>query len=407
MKSQPSAQTGHADALGAPHGHGHRFARELAGVLLFNTVVAFLLWVIGFGGAFWQNLVFSQCIGIAITLFIDGGRRVIWGDARPSMPWFLTLVVGGCVAGLVLGIATGTALLGLPLSMWRPVNGHALPLALLIALIASAIGSYHGWSRARIAQLREAAAQQTLREAAADRQLVHARLQTLQAQLEPHFLFNVLANLDSLIASDPARARVLLGHLNRFLRASLAATRADATTLADEFALLDALLAIQQVRFGERLRYTFDLPDECRAVSLPPMLVQPLVENAVKHGVEPLSTGATVTVSARLERAGSGEASGMASGTRSGVTYVVLRVADDGAGFAVDRPVASGGIDADRSARTAGIGLTNIRERLRVLYGDEARLTLSEGVPQGVVATLRLPVRESAGADAVGSASGT
>ncbi|MCI3208496.1 sensor histidine kinase [Pandoraea capi] len=411
MKSPSSVQTEHAGALGTSHGHGHRFVRELAGVLLFNTVVAFLLWVIGFGGTFWQNLVFSQCIGIAITLFIDGGRRVIWGDARPSMPWFLTLVVGGCFAGLVLGIATGTALLGLPLSMWRPVNGHALPLALLVALIASAIGSYHGWSRARIAQLREAAAQQTLREAAADRQLAHARLQTLQAQLEPHFLFNVLANLDSLIASDPARARVLLGHLNRFLRASLAATRADATTLADEFALLDALLAIQQVRFGERLRYTFDLPDECRAVSLPPLLVQPLVENAVKHGVEPLSTGATVTVSARLERAGSGEASGMtsgvASGIRSDVTYVVLRVADDGAGFAVDTAMASGGIDTDRSARTAGIGLTNIRERLRVLYGDEARLTLSEGVPQGVVATLRLPVRASVGADAVGSASGT
>ncbi|VVE15568.1 sensor histidine kinase [Pandoraea anhela] len=389
MKSPLSPQTVHAGARKAPHGLWYRGLRELAGILLFNTAVAGVLWVIGFGGTFTQNLVFSQCIGIAIALIIDGGRRVIWRDARPSMPWFLLLVVFGCGAGLALGIATGTALLGLPMSMWRPVNGHALPFVLLIALIATAIGSYHGWSRARIAQLREAALQQALHQAAVDRQLVSAQLQTLQAQLEPHFLFNVLANLDSLIASDPSRARALLGHLNRFLRASLTATRADVTTLADEFALLDMLLAIQGVRFGERLRYAFDLPDECRAVTLPPMLVQPLVENAVKHGVEPSATGATVSVSARLERAA------------SGVTHVVLRVADDGVGFAAGDATQSGRWRDPHATRAAGLGLANIRERLRVLYGDEARLTLSEGVPRGVVATLRMPVAVS------GSASGT
>lgn len=366
----------HVRPVRATRGLWQRFWRELAGVLLFNTAIAAMLWYIGFGGTFVQNLVFSQCIGIAITVLVDGGRRVVWRERAPSIGWFLLLVAVGCTVGPVVGIATGTVLLGLPMSMWRPVNGHAMPIVLLIALIATAIGSYHGWSRARIAQLREAAAQQALREAAADKQLVHAQLQTLQAQLEPHFLFNVLANLDSLIASDPARARVLLGHLNRFLRASLAATRSELTTLADEFALLDELLAIQQVRFGERLRYTFDLPVECRALPVPPMLVQPLVENAVKHGVEPLAGGATVQVSARLER------------SASGVGHVVLRVADDGAGFATN-------VTGHGAERTGGIGLTNIRERLRVLYGDDARLTLSEGVPRGVVATLRLPVASS------------
>ncbi|MFJ2991582.1 sensor histidine kinase [Pandoraea sp. NPDC087047] len=390
-QSAQSEQTAQASSLShmapvkATRGLWQTFWRELAGVLLFNTAIALMLWFIGYGGSFVQNLVFSQCIGIAITVFVDGGRRAIWRDATPSMVWFLLLVVLGCAAGLVVGIATGTVLLGLPISMWRPVNGHALPVVLLIALIATAIGSYHGWSRARISQLREATAQQALREAAADKQLVHAQLQTLQAQLEPHFLFNVLANLDSLMASDPARARVLLGHLNRFLRASLAATRSELTTLADEFALLDELLAIQQVRFGERLRYTFDLPDECRALCVPPMLVQPLVENAVKHGVEPLADGARVDVSARLERSG------------SGATHVVLRVADDGAGFAA-RPASHG------AERAGGIGLTNIRERLRVLYGDAARLTLSEGVPRGVVATLRLPVALSGHPAASGGA---
>ncbi|APD11228.1 hypothetical protein UC34_10865 [Pandoraea vervacti] len=375
MKSPQSLQTAQTAPVDPTRGLWQRFFRELAGVLLFNTLIAGLLSFIGFGGTFVHNLVFAQCIGVAIAVFVDGGRRLIWRDARPPMFWFLGLVALGCVAGLAVGIATGTALLGLPISMWRPVNGHALPIVLLVALIATAVGSYHGWSQARISQLREATAQQALREAAADRQLVHARLQTLQAQLEPHFLFNVLANLDSLIASDPTRARHLLGHLNRFLRASLAATRAQTTTLAEEFALLDALLAIQKVRFGERLRYTFDLPHECRALCLPPMLVQPLVENAVKHGVEPLAAGATVAVSARLER------------TVSDKAYVVVRVEDDGAGFAHE-----GTGHAAERAVGSGIGLTNIRARLRVLYGDDARLTLTEGVPRGVAASLRLPV---------------
>lgn len=373
MRQPQSVETVHASPVKVTRGLWQTFFRELVGIVLFNTAIALMLFFIGFGGTFFQNLVFSQCIGISIALFVDGGRRAIWRDGAPAMVPFLLLVALGCAAGLVLGIAIGTALLGLPISMWRPLNGHSLPIALLIALLATGIGTYHGWSRARLSQLREATAQQALREAAAEKELVHAQLQTLQAQLEPHFLFNVLANLDSLIASDPARARTLLGHLNRFLRASLAATRADVTTLADEFALLEALMSIQQVRFAERLRYSFDLPEDCRALQVPPMLVQPLVENAVKHGVEPLALGAAVEVSARRER------------SADGAWQLVLRVTDDGAGFCAV-------MERDAQAPAGGVGLTNIRERLRVLYGDTARLTLTEGVPRGVVATLRLPL---------------
>ncbi|VVE89562.1 sensor histidine kinase [Pandoraea bronchicola] len=373
MKPSQSVKTTYAGPVKVTRGLWQTFFRELAGVILFNTAIALILFFVGFGGTFVQNFVFSQCIGISITVLVDGGRRAVWRDGAPSMVPFLLLVGFGCAAGLVLGILMGTVLLGLPMSMWRPSNGHSVPIVLLIALLATGIGTYHGWSRARLAQLREAAAHQALREAAAQQQLVRAQLQTMQAQLEPHFLFNVLANLDSLIVSDPARARTLLGHLNRFLRASLAATRAEVTTLADEFALLETLMAIQQVRFGERLRYTLDLPEDCRTLQVPPMLVQPLVENAIKHGVEPLAGGAAVDVSARRER------------SAHGGWQVVLRVADDGAGFRA--AVGAGGDE-----RVGGIGLTNIRERLRVLYGDAARLTLTEGVPRGVVATLRLPV---------------
>lgn len=284
MRQPQPVETPQPAPVKATRGLWPTFFRELVGVLLFNTAIALILKLIGFGGTLWQNFVFSQCIGITITVLIDGGRRAIWRNGEPPIVPFLLLVAFGCSAGLVGGITLGTVLLGLPLTLWRPLNGHTTPIVLLIALLATGVGTYHGWSRARMAQLKASAAQQALRESAAEKQLVRAQLQTLQAQLEPYFLFNVLANLDSLIASDPARARVLLGHMNRFLRASLAATRAETISLADEFALLDALLAIQQVRFGERLHYALDLPDDCRARQVPPMLVQPLVENAIKHG---------------------------------------------------------------------------------------------------------------------------
>lgn len=378
MRQPQPVETPQPAPVKATRGLWPTFFRELVGVLLFNTAIALILKLIGFGGTLWQNFVFSQCIGITITVLIDGGRRAIWRNGEPPIVPFLLLVAFGCSAGLVGGITLGTVLLGLPLTLWRPLNGHTTPIVLLIALLATGVGTYHGWSRARMAQLKASAAQQALRESAAEKQLVRAQLQTLQAQLEPYFLFNVLANLDSLIASDPARARVLLGHMNRFLRASLAATRAETISLADEFALLDALLAIQQVRFGERLHYALDLPDDCRARQVPPMLVQPLVENAIKHGIERQSRGGTVRVSAHGEV------------DETGTPFVVLQVSDDGAGFSAT-PAPS----MPQDAPGHGIGLTNIRERLRVLYGDAARLTLAEGVPQGVVATLRLPVDAS------------
>lgn len=403
LTSQHAAPATGASAVRA-HAPWRAFLREQIKVGIFNTLIAVALTVVHFGGSFWGNLLFSQCIGLSISLAIDGGRRVLWPDGNPPVSRILVLTVFGCVGGMFFGGALATALLGLPFAMWLPRGGESLSVVLLIALLGTGVGTYHGWSRARLAQLRELAAEQALRETAAEKQLVRAQLQTLQAQLEPHFLFNVLANLDSLIATDPARARVLLAHLNRFLRSSLTATRTETLTLAAEFDLLEALLAIQQVRFGARLRYTLDLPADCREMRVPPMLLQPLVENALKHGIEPLPAGGSIVVSA----------------ARVTPAQLILRVTDDGAGFpgahhggasGTDMTGTPGGQGADANeARVAdvrampnggtasshpgeghGIGLANVRERLRVLYGDAARLTLTERTPHGVIAELRLP----------------
>ena len=186
-------------------------------------------------------------------------------------------------------------------------------------------------------------------------------MRALQAQIEPHFLFNTLANVTSLIEPDPARAKHMLETFIRFLRASLAATRRSSTTLADEFALIGDFLEVLEVRMGERLQVAIDLPADLGAIEIPAMLLQPVVENAIRHGLEPKVEGGRIELRARRE-----------GGT------LVLEVADTGVGFG--------------EATAGGVGLANIRERLRLAHGDAARLSIRANAPQGTIVAIELPV---------------
>ena len=193
-----------------------------------------------------------------------------------------------------------------------------------------------------------------------EREAALANLRALQAQIEPHFLFNTLANVTGLIDPDPAKAKRMLESFIRFLRASLAATRAESTTLGAESELIGAFLDVLTVRMGPRLRYSIDIEPGLAGFELPPMLLQPVVENAIKHGLEPKVDGGEVTVRARRE----GE-------------QVAIAVADTGMGFA--------------PTTTGGVGLTNLRDRLKLLYGDRASFEIRENSPAGTLITLRLP----------------
>ena len=204
-----------------------------------------------------------------------------------------------------------------------------------------------------------------------ERGAAEARLKLLRAQIEPHFLFNTLANLQALIGADPPRAQKMLGHLDGYLRATLASTRNDSSTLAREFALLTAYLEIISIRMGPRLAYSLDLPEALAAVRLPPMLLQPLVENAIRHGLEPKVEGGSVQVAAS-------EASGA----------LVLTVEDDGLGPAPDAagrgPAATAG---------SGVGLAHVRERLATLYGAAGSCDCAAMPGGGTRVTLRLPLQ--------------
>jgi len=215
--------------------------------------------------------------------------------------------------------------------------------------------------RERSAVADAALARERERSERVEREAVTANLRALQAQIEPHFLFNTLANLDALIQTDPPRARSMLGHLNDYLRATLAATRRERSTLADEFALLRGYLEVQRMRMGERLRFRLELPEALAQADLPPLLLQPLVENALKHGLEPKVEGGEVKVSAREE------------GGR-----LVLEVADTGLGKANG---ATGG---------TGVGIANVRARLAAAYAG-AKLEAGMNPAGGYTVRLSVP----------------
>ena len=183
----------------------------------------------------------------------------------------------------------------------------------------------------------------------------------MQAQIEPHFLFNTLANAQSVIESEPKTAKLILEHLNQYLRVSLGRTRRSSSTLGEEMGLIDALLGIAGLRLGERLRYSVSIPQELRDARLPPLLLQPLVENALKHGIEPSLSGGEIRVDAR-------EAEGL----------LCLRVTDTGVGMNTGSP--------------EGVGLENVRGRLARLYGDRGRLAIYRHDPNGVVAEITMPL---------------
>ena len=211
------------------------------------------------------------------------------------------------------------------------------------------------------------------RERALDmhKQATEARLKLLETQLEPHMLFNTLANLRALIATDPPRAIHMLDRLNDYLRATLKASRTDAVsgghTLADEFARLGDYLELMAVRMGPRISYSLQLPDDLQRHPLPPLLLQPLVENAIRHGLEPKVDGGSITVSVR----------------REGANRLLIEVQDTGVGMSPEIPT---------STSSSGFGLAQVRERVASLPGGAGRVELTSRAGAGTTIRLHLPL---------------
>ncbi len=197
------------------------------------------------------------------------------------------------------------------------------------------------------------------------RRLAEARLQALQAQIEPHFLMNTLANLRYLIKQDGASAVTMLDHLADFMQGALNRSRTTRSSIGQELDFIANYLSIMQIRMRDRLSFSIVCPEALRTTELPPLLLQPLVENAIAHGLEPSASGGTLRVEVCTE----------------GKTILVV-IMDDGIGVQ----------NASADGKGNGLGIRNVRERLEAFYGASATLTVDPQLPQGTIAKINIPL---------------
>ena len=298
---------------------------------------------------------FAEGVVVALAMFFGGSILLAW--ARPSG------VVGTVVASLALTVFAAAGCLA---GFWLTFDPRFFPpLSFIVAStlrwtiiggLLFVIDDLIETQRQNMRRLHDGAA----RVASLGRQSAEARLQLMQAQIEPHFLFNTLANVKRLCNTDPDGGAELFAHLMVYLRAALPRIRETETTLATELSLARSFLAVLKIRMGARLQFSIDVPEACLSLPFPSMVLLTLVENAVKHGLAPAQQGGSIRI----------------AGEQQGGRFSVS-VADTGVGFS-----AKGG---------SGMGIASIRSRLAAAYGSKAELLLAANSPCGVVASIVIP----------------
>jgi signal transduction histidine kinase len=335
--------------------------RAVGVAAVFWALAATLLYLLSPGLDTWPRLlVFHECVGMTMVACVLLLRRTrAFTRFQPMARWFLTGVVA-IPTGFIVGHQFAFLVLGEPLRMVGYMNVSLIPV--LFTLLVGGVGLHYYATREQLAK--EAAARSE-----AQRLAVESQLRLLRAQLEPHMLFNTLANLRSLVREDVDRAESMIDQLIVYLRSALAASQTESVALSREFAQLRAYLDIMALRMGPRLSFRLELPAALEAITVPPMLLQPLVENAIKHGLEPKVGQGSIEVVARAMPAG-----------------IEIRVSDSGLGLRSDE-------DDSPSAHPANTsyGLKHVRDRLQAVYGSAARLTLERRDPAGVSAVVFIP----------------
>ncbi len=335
--------------------------QHLLQTLAFCLAVATLQYAFAPHRPYAPPVVYSLLIGTIIWAVVDLGRHLLPSARETGWPQGfggVLLVVGGIGAGYVLGNRLGDwicSTFGLFGPRGMVHDGSEIRSGILITLMAGIVGSYWFYSRNKSAYLLR-----RMRET--QRHADEARLKLLETQLEPHMLFNTLANLRALIAVDPARAQQMLDHMIAYLRSTLDASRATTHPLRSEFDRLRDYLELMKIRMGPRLSYELELPPELAELRVPTLLLQPLVENSIQHGLEPKVQGGRIAVRARRE------------GDR-----LQVEVEDSGVG------------EAGGASDGQGFGMAQVRERLQTLYAERAGLDFRMDAG-GAHARISLPI---------------
>jgi sensor histidine kinase YesM len=288
-----------------------------------------------------------------------------WRGADAKWVWITIAIIVGAMVGASVG--TGLWLVVNPGAMvnWRTALSETW-LAAPWGIAFASIDVVMDYINSQRTQARRAKQQLIRQQQEAAKQAAEAQLRLLQAQIEPHFLLNTLANVRSLVKRDSVKAIETIDHLSDYLHVALPRMRQNNSTLGREALLSESYLAIMKIRMGPRLEFQFAIPHELENAPFPPMLLQTLVENSIKHGLEPCSEGGRIDVTANAIN-------------ENNVDLIRVTVADTGIGFG----------KADTSG--TGIGLVNIRERLASLFLVGAGLEVSANSPRGVIATITIP----------------
>lgn len=327
--------------------------------LLCAIVVTYLMRI---GDGFAENLIFSICIGTTAMVLINIGRIYFWGKDQPNKLGFLVMLLFCAPLSFFVGNMIATYSMGRSVDLWTLSQANNTIGVIVLILLACTGATLFYWNREKMAALEA-------RNVIIEKQAVQAQLQMLQAQIEPHMLFNTLATLQSLISTEPLRAQQMLDQLIHYLRATLSTSRSAQTTLGQEFELTKAYLGLMSLRMGLRLSYKLQLPEELASTPIAPMLLQPLVENAIRHGLEPKIEGGDCTVRVSLHQ-----------------DMLVISVFDSGMGLNTSTSY--------NKPESTHIGLENIRARLDALYGPLAELILTHNIPEGTLAQITIPMAE-------------
>lgn len=346
---------------------------EIAYTVGFALLTAGLMKLIFFN-RYWDLAIITLCLAFTTLIFLVLASRIT-RNLTSSEGWLLFAQVMAVTVGSLLGTIVAIVVRGR--NLWDVLQSDE-------RIWASILTMSFGWGLGGIivqffsSRAKRAAGEVTLARVEAERSraeadacrieaeraqlekhVMAAELKLMQAQVEPHFLFNTLANVQHLVESDPPQAARMLATFNRYLRAMLPQFRAEHSTLQQEFEIIRHYLDLTKMRMGKRLSFELELPGELATEPFPPMMLISLIENAVKHGIDASGEPGLVTVRAARNK-----------GT------LTVRVIDDGAGLP--------------DTMTESVGLTNIRERLKMMYGDKARLVLADHAPRGTLAAIEI-----------------
>jgi len=328
-------------------------------LLIICVLISLVLYLIGFSESLVIALVISITMGFTIRYV-----RLWLASRRPNLLLAVQYLIASLTALVLWGI--------LPLLYWYHLDAQSIIGAVqkyaaifIVTALIVAVVSYFYYRMEQAWLLQQALDKAEIQRIKQDKQLLETQLRLLQSQIEPHFLFNTLANIQALISIEPKLASKMLTALTSLLRQSLQRTRDELLTLSHELRFNKAYLTIQQIRLGDRLRVHFDISDKILdSMQFPPMLLQPLIENAIIHGIEPLADGGDLALTIKIIN-----------------NRLLIRIENDCA----LQPQTS-------KHRGHHIGLTNIQQRLTQLYGEQAKFEFNDSVAGKVVVEMEVPL---------------